>query len=60
MSDFFKCQSLLAPLQERRNHSPEFKAKVALDAAKGDKTISSLRRQSNSPPFKRTIISDGR
>lgn len=25
--------------RKRRNHSPEFKAKVALDAAKGDKTV---------------------
>ncbi len=25
-----------------RNHSPEFKAKVALDAAKGDKTVADL------------------
>ena len=24
--------------RKRRNHSPEFKAKVALDAARGDKT----------------------
>lgn len=27
---------------KRRNHSPEFKAKVALDAAKGDKTTAEL------------------
>ncbi|WP_114717480.1 transposase [Vibrio cholerae] len=46
--------------RKRRNHSPEFKAKVALDAAKRDKTISRLRRQSNSPLLKRKITSDGR
>ena len=28
--------------RKRRNHSPEFKAKVALDVARGDKTISEL------------------
>lgn len=28
--------------RKRRNHSPEFKAKVALAAAKGDKTVSEL------------------
>jgi len=28
--------------RKRRNHSPEFKAKVALAAAKGDKTLSEL------------------
>jgi transposase len=27
---------------KRRNHSPEFKAKVALAAAKGDKTTAEL------------------
>lgn len=31
--------------RKRRNHSPEFKAKVALAAAKGDKTISELAQQ---------------
>ena len=30
---------------KRRNHSPEFKAKFALAAAKGDKTLSELTRQ---------------
>ncbi len=29
--------------RKRRNHSPEFKAGVALDAAKGDKTVALLR-----------------
>jgi transposase-like protein len=28
--------------KKRRNHSPEFKAKVALAAAKGDKTVAEL------------------
>ncbi len=31
--------------KKRRNHSPEFKAKVALAAAKGDKTLSELAKQ---------------
>ena len=31
--------------RKRRNHSPEFKAKFALAAAKGDKTLSELTRQ---------------
>ena len=30
---------------KRRNHSPEFKAKFALAAAKGDKTLSELAQQ---------------
>ena len=33
--------------RKRRNHSPEFKAKVALDAAKGDKTVAELAQQYN-------------
>ena len=33
--------------RKRRNHSPEFKAKVALAAAKGDKTISELAQKYN-------------
>ncbi|WP_028862043.1 IS3 family transposase, partial [Psychromonas aquimarina] len=33
--------------RKRRNHSPEFKAKVALAAAKGDKTLSELAQQFN-------------
>lgn len=28
--------------RKRRNHSPEFKAKMALDVAKGDKTVDEL------------------
>jgi transposase len=31
--------------RKRRNHSPEFKAKVALAAARGDKTLSELAQQ---------------
>ena len=31
--------------RKRRNHSPQFKAKVALAAAKGDKTIAELAAQ---------------
>jgi transposase len=31
--------------RKRRNHSPEFKAKVALDAARGDKTVAELARK---------------
>ena len=31
--------------RKRRNHSPEFKAKVALAAAKGDKTLAELATQ---------------
>jgi transposase-like protein len=30
---------------KRRNHSPEFKSKVALSAIKGDQTLSELPRQ---------------
>lgn len=36
--------------KKRRNHSPEFKAKVALAAAKGDKTVSELASQYNLHP----------
>ena len=31
--------------RKRRNHSPEFKSKVALAAIKGDQTLSELSRQ---------------
>ena len=31
--------------KKRRNHSPEFKSKVALAAIKGDKTLSELSQQ---------------
>ena len=31
--------------RKRRNHSPEFKAKVALQAVKGDETLSELSRR---------------
>lgn len=33
--------------RKRRNHSPEFKAKVALEAARGDKTIAELAQKHN-------------
>ena len=33
--------------QKRRNHSPDFKAKVALSAIKGDETLSELSRRYN-------------
>ena len=36
--------------KKRRNHSPEFKAKVALAAARGDKTTSELASQYNIHP----------
>ena len=36
--------------KKRRNHSPVFKAKVALAAAKGDKTMSELASQFNLHP----------
>jgi transposase-like protein len=33
------------PRRSRRNHSPAFKAKVALAALKGDKTLAELAQQ---------------
>ncbi len=33
--------------RKRRNHSPEFKTKVALSAAKGDKTVAELAQKYN-------------
>ena len=36
--------------KKRRNHSPEFKAKVALAAARGDKTTSELASKYNIHP----------
>ncbi len=33
--------------RKRRNHSPEFKAKVALAAAKGDETVAELAQKYN-------------
>ncbi|CAH9068388.1 hypothetical protein PSECIP111951_04131 [Pseudoalteromonas holothuriae] len=33
--------------RKRRNHSPEFKAKVVLAAAKGDKTAAKLAQKYN-------------
>ena len=34
----------------RRNHAPQFKAKVALEALAGEKTIHEIRSQTPSPP----------
>lgn len=36
--------------RKRRNHSPEFKAKVALAAAKGDKIVAELAQKYNLHP----------
>ena len=36
--------------KKRKNHSPQFKAKVALAAAKGDKTLAELASQFNLHP----------
>lgn len=33
--------------RKRRNHSPEFKTKVVLNAARGDKTVSELAQKYN-------------
>ena len=33
--------------KKRRNHSPEFKAKVVLATAKGDKTVAELTQKYN-------------
>ena len=35
----------------RRNHSPAFKAKVALAAVKGEKTLAELAQQFDVQPF---------
>lgn len=34
----------------RRNHSPAFKAKVALEAVRGEKTLAELAKQYDVPP----------
>lgn len=39
----YKVEQIMS--KKRRNHSPEFKAKVALAAARGDKTVSELAAQ---------------
>lgn len=36
--------------RKRRNHSPEFKAKVAIAAVRGDKTLAELAQQSDVHP----------
>ena len=36
--------------RKRRNHSPSFKARVALDALKGDKTLAELAEQHDVHP----------
>jgi transposase len=36
--------------RSRRNHTPAFKAKVALAAVKGDRTIAQLAEQFDGPP----------
>jgi len=41
--------------KKRRNHSPEFKAKVALAAARGDKTTAEFASQYNIHPSQITI-----
>ena len=33
--------------RKRRNHSPDFKAKVALDATRGDKAVAELAQKYN-------------
>ncbi|EOB4246749.1 MULTISPECIES: transposase [unclassified Vibrio] len=41
--------------RKRKNHSPEFKAKVALDTAKGDKMVAELALKYNLLPRAKTI-----
>jgi transposase-like protein len=36
--------------RKRRNHSPEFKAKVAIAAIKGDKTLAEIAQQFDAHP----------
>jgi len=38
----------------RRNHSPEFKAKVALEAAKGEYTLAELAKKFDVHPYQIT------
>jgi len=41
----YKNRSIIMTKRPRRNHGPAFKAKVALEALKGDKTLSELAQQ---------------
>lgn len=43
-------------MSKRKNHSPEFKAKVALEALKGEWTVAELASQFGLPP---TMIAAG-
>ena len=42
----------------RRNHTPAFKAKVALAAVKGDRTLAQLAEQFDSPPQSDHVVED--
>ncbi len=44
---------------KRRNHSPQFKAKVAFLAVKGDKTVAELARQFEVHPNQISMQSTG-
>jgi len=41
----YRNRSIIMTKRPRRNHGPAFKAKVALEALKGDKTLSELAQQ---------------
>ena len=45
--------------QGRRKHSPAFKARVALDAVKGDETVAQLGRPVRSPPVSDSSLEEG-
>ncbi|SEJ91662.1 Transposase [Paraburkholderia diazotrophica] len=46
--------------RSRRSHSPAFKAKVALAALKGDKTLAELAQQYDVHPNQTTSFESGR
>ena len=46
--------------RSRRNHSPAFKAKVALAAIKGEKTLAELAQQFDVHPKRRARFQSGR